>query len=83
VSCRPANPNRIYNRNICRRYCSISHGQWSRYCFTETQTNLDAMQKLLKKPRIKANESKSVHVTFTTRAENCTPFLINSVHLSQ
>jgi hypothetical protein len=27
----PGNLNRIYNSNICWRYCSISHGQWSRH----------------------------------------------------
>jgi hypothetical protein len=31
----------------------------------------------------KANESKSVHVTFTTRRETCPPVHINSVHLPQ
>jgi hypothetical protein len=30
------------------------------------QTNLDAIQKWLNKLRIKANESKLIHVTFTT-----------------
>jgi hypothetical protein len=32
---------------------------------------------------MKANESKSIHVTFTTRREICPPFHINNVHLPQ
>jgi hypothetical protein len=32
---------------------------------------------------MKANESKSVNVTFTTRRETCPPVHINSVHLPQ
>jgi hypothetical protein len=47
------------------------------------QTNLHAIQKWLNKLRIKANEYKSVHVTFTTRTETCPPVHINSVHLPQ
>jgi hypothetical protein len=47
------------------------------------QTNLDATQKLLKRWRIKVNESKSVHVTFTTRRETCPPVHINNVNLPQ
>jgi hypothetical protein len=35
-TCRPAKLSRIYNRNICRRYCSTSHGQWPWRCFKET-----------------------------------------------
>jgi hypothetical protein len=66
-------------RHVC--ICSISHGQWSRNCLTET--NLDAIQKLLKKWRIKANESKLVHVTFTTQRETCSPVHINNVYLPQ
>lgn len=40
------------------------------------QTNLDKIQQWLTKWRIKPNEAKSVHVTFTTRKETCP-----SVHL--
>jgi hypothetical protein len=47
------------------------------------QTNLDAIQKWLKRWRIKANKSKSVHITFTTQREICPPVHINSVHLPQ
>jgi hypothetical protein len=32
---------------------------------------------------LRTNESKSVHVTFTTRRETCPPVHINSVHLPQ
>jgi hypothetical protein len=41
------------------------------------QTNLDAIQKWLKRWRIKANEYKSVHVTFTTQVN------INNINLLQ
>jgi hypothetical protein len=43
------------------------------------QTNLLAIQNWLKKWRMKANGSKSIHVTFTTRREMCPPVHINSV----
>jgi hypothetical protein len=47
------------------------------------ETNLDAIQKWLTKWWIKANEPKSVRVTFTTRREACPPVHINNVHLPQ
>jgi hypothetical protein len=46
--------------------------------FTETATNLGAIQKWLKDWTIKPTESNSVHVTFTAWKEACSP-----VHLSQ
>jgi hypothetical protein len=45
------------------------------------QTDLLAIQNWFKKWRMKANESKSIHVTFTTWRETCLP--INSVQLPQ
>jgi hypothetical protein len=45
--------------------------------------NLNTIQKWLKRWRIKAIESKSVHVTFTTRRETFPPVHINNVHLPQ
>jgi hypothetical protein len=47
------------------------------------QTDLLAIQNWFKKCRMKANESKSIHVTFTTRRETCPPVHINSVQLPQ
>jgi hypothetical protein len=47
------------------------------------QTNLDSIQKWLKRWGIKANESKLVHITYTTRRETCPPVHINNVHLPQ
>jgi hypothetical protein len=44
---------------------------------------MDAAQKWLKKMWITANESKSVHVTFTTWRESCLPLDINNVHLPE
>jgi hypothetical protein len=77
----PSHPR--VNRDICRRYCSSSHGQWSWHCFTETTNQPRRNKAWIKKWRIKANEFKSVHVTFTTRRETCPPVHINSVHLPQ
>jgi hypothetical protein len=46
------------------------------------QTNLAAIQNWSKKWR-KANESKSVHVTFTIQRETCSPVHINNVQLPE
>jgi hypothetical protein len=43
------------------------------------QTNLTTINNWLKKWRIKANESKSVHVTFTRHTETCPQVHINNV----
>lgn len=47
------------------------------------QSGLDNIQKWLKTWRIKANESKSVHVTFTNRRDNCPAVSLNGVTLPQ
>jgi hypothetical protein len=49
------------------------------------QTNLLAIHNWLKKWRMQANGSKSIHVTFTTRRETCPPppVHINNVQLSR
>jgi hypothetical protein len=47
------------------------------------QTDLLAIQNWFKKWRMKANESKSIHVTFTTRREKCPTVHINNVQLPQ
>jgi hypothetical protein len=47
------------------------------------QTNLDTIQKRLKKVRIKANESKPGHFAFTTQRKTCPPVQINNVHVPQ
>jgi hypothetical protein len=47
------------------------------------QTDLLATQNWFKERRMKANESKSIHVTFTTRRETCLPVHINNVQLPQ
>jgi hypothetical protein len=46
-----------------------------------TQTTLLAIQSWLRDWRIKANETKSVHVTFTTRCKTCPPIHINDVQI--
>jgi hypothetical protein len=47
------------------------------------ETTLLAIQSWLRDWQIKANETKSVHVTFTTRREKCPPVLINDVQIPQ
>lgn len=47
------------------------------------QDNLNMIQDWFKKWRIKANESKSTHVTFTMRKETCPPVTINNCQLPQ
>jgi hypothetical protein len=47
------------------------------------QTDLLAIQDWFKKWRTKANESKLIHVTFTTRRETCSPIHIYNVQLPQ
>jgi hypothetical protein len=47
------------------------------------QTELLAIQDWFKKLRMKANECKSIHVTFTKRRKTSPPVNINSVQLSQ
>jgi hypothetical protein len=45
---RRVNHNRSYNRNICRRYCSVSHGQWSCPCLRETSNQRRRIPKSVK-----------------------------------
>jgi hypothetical protein len=47
------------------------------------QNELLAIQNWLRKWRIKSNESKSTHITFTTRRETCSPVHKNSVQLPE
>jgi hypothetical protein len=47
------------------------------------QTNLNKIQRWLKTWRIKANETKSIYVTFTLRRETCPPVKINDCQLPQ
>jgi len=47
------------------------------------QTHLDQIQLWLKTWRIKANESKSTHITFTLRRRTCPPVNINHRQLPQ
>jgi hypothetical protein len=47
------------------------------------QTDLLAIQNWFKKWRMKANESKSIYVTFTTRRETCPQDHINNLQLTQ
>jgi hypothetical protein len=47
------------------------------------QTDLLAIQTWLKTWRLKVNEIKSTHVTFTTRRASCPPVFIKNVQLPQ
>jgi hypothetical protein len=58
----------------------------ARHYFTETANLSRCNKKTVKKIkrwRMNANESKSVHITFTTRRETCPPVHINNLHLPQ
>jgi hypothetical protein len=46
-----ANITRIYHSNLCRWYCSSSHGQWSSHCFTQTTNQPTCNPKLVLKNR--------------------------------
>jgi alpha-glucuronidase len=50
---------------------------------SKLQTNLLAIQSWLAKWRMKANGSKSTHITFTTRKGTCPSVHINNVQLPQ
>jgi hypothetical protein len=50
---------------------------------SKLQTHLLAIQSWLAKWRMKANESKSTHITFTTRIGMCPAVHINIVQLPQ
>lgn len=47
------------------------------------QNHIQCIESWLQKWKIKVNESKSVHVTFTLRRENCPPVTINSKQIAQ
>lgn len=47
------------------------------------QSHLNQIQVWLKKWRIRANETKSVHVTFTLNRATCPPVKLNGMHLPQ
>lgn len=47
------------------------------------QTSLDQISNWLKQWRLKANEAKSVHVTFTTRKDTCPQTRINNIMIPQ
>lgn len=50
---------------------------------THLQENLFRIENWLKKWRIKVNETKSSHVTFTMRRETCPPVIINGQKIPQ
>jgi hypothetical protein len=82
-TCRPANLNRVYNRNIADDTAVLATDSDPGIASQKLQTNPKAIQKWSKRWRIKANESKSVHVTFTTQRETCPPVHIKNIHHPQ
>lgn len=50
---------------------------------SKLQKNLDEISHWLKRWRMRANEAKSVHVTFTTRRETCPQIKLNDVPIPQ
>lgn len=50
---------------------------------TNLQENLIQIQQWLNKWKIKANESKSSHITFTLRRDSCPPVTLNNENLPQ
>ena len=47
------------------------------------QNHLNQFEKSLKRWRIKANENKSAHITFTLKSENCPTVTLNGNQISQ
>lgn len=50
---------------------------------TKLQTSLNNITQWLKTWRIKANETKSVQVTYITRRETCPPMKLNGIEIPQ
>lgn len=61
----------------------LASHQYPDHASMALQENLTQIQKWLNKWRIRANESKSVHVTFTMRQETCPPVKLNNQTLPQ
>ena len=70
-----ANKERRHRSNVCGWYCYISGHQDPEMASRILQRQLFDIQTWLDKCRIKANEIKSVHITFTTRKGNCPTIL--------
>jgi len=50
---------------------------------TNLQHHLNQLQKLLKRWRIKANENKSTHITFSLKRKTCPAVTLNGQHIPQ
>jgi hypothetical protein len=69
-------------RFIAGGHYNAKHTDWrSRHITPRGREILRTMEK--RDLRIKANETRSVHVTFTTRRDTCPPVHINDVQISQ
>lgn len=51
----------------------LAYNECHKKASQQLQANLNLIEKLCNKWRIKINETKSVHVTFTTRPKTCHP----------
>jgi hypothetical protein len=70
--------------NLCRRHSVIATDNNPAIAASKLQTNLLAIQSWLAKWSMKANGSKSTHITFTTRRGTCPPVHINvQLHLDR
>jgi hypothetical protein len=50
---------------------------------TSLQHHLNQLEKWLKRWRIKANENKSTHITFSLKCETCPAVTLNGQHIPQ
>jgi hypothetical protein len=83
IHCRTVNLTRIYHSNLCRDTAVVAMDSDPAIASQKLQTDLLAIQDWFNKLRMKANESKSIHITFTTRKETCPAVHISSVQLPQ
>jgi hypothetical protein len=70
---KPVNLTTVYHINLCWRYCSTSHGQWSSHFFTETANQPSWKPKLVSKMENKSYwiQVDPRHINHTKR--NVTP----------
>jgi hypothetical protein len=82
-SLRPTNLTRNYISNLADDTAVIATDNDPAIASSKLQTSLLTIQNWLAKWRMKANGSKSTHITFTTRRGTCPPVHINNVQPPQ
>jgi len=75
--------NRQHISYLCRWYCRPNYKR--RTCNSNTQTTNTFKQNpiTVEKKWMKANETKSVQLTFTLKKNTCPPVQLNNKHLTQ